>query len=160
MKHRVFIALGSNLGDRRANLRNAVASLPPEVHCLAESPVYQTPPWGFTDQPEFLNQVIEAETDLSPAELMIHLKKLETQLGRIPTFRYGPRLVDLDILFYDDCLIDQPNLTIPHPRLQERAFVLVPLADLTPHLQHPAIGLTVTELLANVDTHHVQRYEE
>ena len=130
MKHRVYIALGSNLGDRRANLRNAIDSLPPEVLCLEESPIYETPPWGFTDQPKFLNQVIKTETNLSPGELILHLKGIETRLGRNPSFRNGPRLIDLDILFFDDQVIQQPDLTIPHPRLHERAFVLIPLADL------------------------------
>ena len=160
MKHRVFIALGSNLGDRMGNLCNAVASFPPKVHCLMESPIYQTPPWGVTDQPEFLNQVIEAETDLLPAELMIHLKEIESKLGRKPSVRYGPRLIDLDILFFDDRIINQPDLTIPHPRLQERAFVLVPMAELAPQLRHPVSGLKISELLTNVDTEGVEKYFE
>ena len=158
MKHRVFIALGSNLGDRKANLHNAVASLPPKVHCIMESSIYQTPPWGIADQPDFLNQVVEAETDLSPAKLILYLKDIESKLGRKPTVRYGPRLIDLDILFFDDLVLNQPDLAIPHPRMHERAFVLVPLAELAPSLWHPVSGLRISELLNNVDIEGVDIY--
>jgi 2-amino-4-hydroxy-6-hydroxymethyldihydropteridine diphosphokinase len=154
----VTLALGTNLGDRPANLRAAVASLPPAVNGLAESPVYETPPWGVTDQPAFLNMVVRGTTALPPLELLRRLKQLETELGRQPGRRWGPRLIDIDILFYDDLVIDQPGLTVPHPRLPERAFVLVPLADLAPDLVHPRLGKSVRELLAGVDAEGVKRY--
>ena len=151
MSHTVYIALGTNLGDRAPNLRAALAALSPATRVLVVSPVYETPPWGYSDQPAFLNQVAQAETDLSPHELLADLKRLEGELGRQPSFRNGPRLIDLDILFYDDLVLDSPPLVIPHPRIPERAFVLVPLADLAPNLQHPVSGKTVRELLQAVD---------
>ncbi len=147
----VYLALGSNLGDRLANLQHAAASLPPQVTVLRASSVYETEPWGYRDQPAFLNQVLEVRTDLAPNALLWHLKRIEQKLGRRPTFRYGPRLVDLDILFYGDQVIDLPGLAVPHPRLAERAFVLVPLAELAPALRHPITGLTIQEMLAEID---------
>ena len=154
----VYLALGTNLGDRLANLHAAIAALPPGVTRLAESPVYETPPWGFTDQPAFLNMALKGETRLAPLALLAFLKKLETRLGRTPSLRYGPRKIDIDILFYDDLVLDAPELTIPHPNLHERSFVLIPLADLAPKLVHPVLGKSVRELLAAVDTTGVKRY--
>jgi 2-amino-4-hydroxy-6-hydroxymethyldihydropteridine diphosphokinase len=154
----VYLALGTNLGDRPANLRAAVDSLPPAVNFLAGSPVYETPPWGLTDQPAFLNMAVRGETALPPLELLRRLKQLEVSLGRQPGVRWGPRLIDIDILFYDDLVIDQPGLIVPHPRLHERAFVLVPLADLAPDLVHPVLGKSVRELLAGVNAEGVKRY--
>jgi len=149
--HRVYLGLGTNLGDRLANLEAAREALPPAVRLLSTSPVYETPPWGYLDQPAFLNQVVEAETDLAPLELLDYLKHLEIQLGRQPTFPYGPRRIDVDLLFYDDLVLKAPGLTLPHPRLAERAFVLVPLVDLTPDLYHPVERKTVRELLEGID---------
>ncbi|MCI0446540.1 2-amino-4-hydroxy-6-hydroxymethyldihydropteridine diphosphokinase [bacterium] len=152
----VFLALGSNLGDREANLRNAINALPPMVNVVRESPIYETEPWGFEDQPKFLNQVVEAETDLPPFELLSYIKKIETELGREPTFRYGPRLIDLDILFYDNLIIRRPTLTIPHPKLHERSFVLTPLADLAPDFMHPVLHKTIQQLLKNLNQEDIQ----
>ncbi|MEZ0396482.1 MAG: 2-amino-4-hydroxy-6-hydroxymethyldihydropteridine diphosphokinase [Anaerolineales bacterium] len=156
----IYLALGSNLGDRRANLQAALDALPPEVRLRRLSPVYETPPWGLTDQPAFLNMAAEAETGLPPLDLLSHLKRLETRLGRLPSVRYGPRLIDLDLLFYDDLVLDSPALTLPHPRLHERAFVLVPLADLAPDLVHPRLGQTVRDLLAALDTTGIVRCDQ
>jgi 2-amino-4-hydroxy-6-hydroxymethyldihydropteridine diphosphokinase len=154
----VYLGLGSNLGERRAYLLAAAAALPPPVKVLRASSIYETEPWGYRDQPSFLNQVIEAETDLPPLELLAHLKQIEANLGRQPTFRYGPRLIDLDILFYGDQAIDLPGLTIPHPRLAERAFVLAPLAELAPALRHPLTGKTILELAANISLSGIKIY--
>jgi len=154
----VYLALGTNLGDRPANLRTAIAALPPQVSVLVESPVYETPPWGVTDQPAFLNMVLRGETSLAPLALLAHLKALEVQLGRLPSIHYGPRLIDLDLLFYDDLVLETPGLTLPHPRLPERAIHLVPLPDLAADLIHPALHVTVRELLNAVDTRGIERY--
>ena len=154
----IYLALGTNLGDRMDNLRRAVAALHPTVHVTALSSVYETPPWGYTDQPAFLNMALAGETDLEPLELISFLKKLESELGREKTFRNGPRLIDMDILFYDDLIFNQNDLVIPHPRLHERAFVLVPLNDIAPDLMHPVLKRAVRDLLQDVDTKGVNRY--
>jgi 2-amino-4-hydroxy-6-hydroxymethyldihydropteridine diphosphokinase len=159
VSHRLYLALGSNLGDRLVNLQAAQAALLPSVRLLTASPVYETPPWGYLDQPAFLNQVLEAETNLSPEDLLDFLKRLEVELGRQPGARYGPRLIDLDILFYDDLVLQSPRLTIPHPYLHERAFVLVPLADLAPGLYHPVLGQTIGDLLKQVDQTGIYLYQ-
>jgi 2-amino-4-hydroxy-6-hydroxymethyldihydropteridine diphosphokinase len=154
----VTLALGTNLGDRPANLRSAIAALPPAVTVLEQSRVYETLPWGVTEQPSFLNMVITGETDLTPQELLKNLKELETRLGRIPSIHYGPRKIDIDILFYDALILDTPQLILPHPHMHERAFVLVPLAELAPDQIHPVMGRTIRQLLADVDTSGVKRY--
>jgi 2-amino-4-hydroxy-6-hydroxymethyldihydropteridine diphosphokinase len=156
----VYIALGSNLGDRRTNLQAAAQALQPSVRLLEYSPVYETPPWGYLDQPAFLNQVVKGETELSPGELLDLLKRLEVEMGRQKTVLNGPRLIDLDILFYDDLIVDTPQLTIPHPRMRGRGFVLAPLADLAPDLRHPRLGMTVGELLDEADRSGIVRYPE
>jgi len=158
MSHTVYLALGTNLGDRSANLQAAITSLAPGVGVVQESPIYETPPWGYEDQPAFLNMVLRAETELSPQELLSHLKKLETELGRRQSFRWGPRLIDLDILFYDDLVLDTPPLVIPHPRLHERAFVLVPLADIAPDFHHPVLHMTIQQLKDKVGDKGMVRY--
>jgi 2-amino-4-hydroxy-6-hydroxymethyldihydropteridine diphosphokinase len=147
----VFLALGSNLGDRQLYLTQALTLLPPEIAVERFSPIYETPPWGFADQPPFLNMVCQAETGLAPLELLDRLKFLEEKIGRQKTLRYGPRTIDLDILIYDSVVYHHPRLDIPHPRLAERAFVLLPLADLAPEFEHPALHKSIRDLLAQVD---------
>ena len=146
--HIVYLALGSNLGNRLANLKRAIAALPPQMEVQAKSQVYETPPWGFEDQPKFFNQVVKVKTYLEPELLLRHLKRLELALGREASFQYGPRLIDIDILFYDDLVLETPSLVIPHPRLHERGFVLLPLMDIAPDLIHPVKKQSVRELLA------------
>jgi len=151
MDHIVYLALGSNMGNRLANLKAAISNLTPQMNVKKKSSVYETPPWGFADQAAFLNQVVKVETYLKPEPFLGHLKRLEAALGRVPSFENGPRLIDIDILFFDDMVMDTPPLVIPHPRLHERAFVLVPLADLAPDLVHPVLHKPVSELLDGVD---------
>ncbi len=151
MPHLIYIALGTNMGDCLENLRLARQALAQSLGVLNASPIYQTPPWGYLDQADFLNQVVQAETDLSPVELLRLLKRLEGELGRQPGIHNGPRQIDLDFLFYDDLVLEAPGLTLPHPRIAGRGFVLVPLSDLAPDLRHPLTGQTVKEMLAECD---------
>ena len=155
-KEPVFLALGTNLGDREGNLSLARQALEPQVKIIHESPIYITPPWGYVDQPDFLNQVLEVRTDLEPLPLLHYLKRIEEDLGRLKTFRNGPRLIDLDILFFGQRVLAREDLWIPHPRLQERAFVLVPLRDIAPYFIHPLLNTTVEAMLGNLDTEGVR----
>ncbi len=150
-RHRVYLGLGSNLGDRELNLLEAVERLRLLGDVVKVSRPYETDPVGYVDQPKFLNAALRLETDLDPWALLGRLKAIEADLGRVETVRFGPRTVDLDILTYDDLVISDPGLTIPHPRLAERAFVLVPLAEIAPDLVIPGLGLTVRELARRVD---------
>jgi len=154
----VYLALGTNLGDRLANLRAAIHALAADVNVLAESHIYETPPWGYADQPAFLNMAVKAETSLGPESLLKRLQQIEVEAGREASFRYGPRKIDLDILFYDDLVLESETLTIPHPRLQERAFVLVPLADVGADVVHPVLGQTVWQLLFALDVRGIEPY--
>jgi 2-amino-4-hydroxy-6-hydroxymethyldihydropteridine diphosphokinase len=160
MTHNIYIALGTNIGERLANLRAAIQSLAPQFDLVAASRVYETPPWGYADQPAFLNMALHARTEASPAESLERLKQLEVELGREPGFRWGPRLIDLDILFYDELVLNTPPLVIPHPRLHERGFVLIPLMDIAPDLRHPIFGKTIRQLLADVDAGGIVPFAE
>lgn len=147
----VYIALGGNLGDRMANLEAAIAALAPRVAVLERSPVYESDPKYMTDQPRFLNMALAAETELDAPSLLVFLKSIEERLGRVPGERNGPRPIDLDIVFFGNDVIDLPDLTVPHPRLAERAFVLRPLADIASARIHPVTGLSVGEMLDALD---------
>lgn len=151
MNHNVYLGLGSNLGDRRANLQAALAAFPPQLEVLATSPIYETEPWGYRDQDEFLNQAVLVSTDLAPAELLVFLKGLEKQLGRVPTFKNGPREIDIDIIFYDDAVIEEEGLHIPHPHMAERVFVLAPLNDIAPDFPHPILQKKVSQLYLELE---------
>lgn len=157
-EHLVYIALGSNLGDRLANLQAALQRFAPQVVIDRQSSVYETEPWGYVDQPAFLNMAVAAKTSLEPDALLVFLKNIEQEMGRATTFRNGPRLIDLDILFYDELVLDTPPLVIPHPRLHERAFVLVPLADVAPEHLHPVLGETVLHLLMSINLNGITKY--
>jgi len=156
VNEQVFLALGTNIGDREANLCKARKALAPKVTIIKESPIYITPPWGFEDQPEFLNQVLEVRTKMRPGRLLAYLKRIEKKMGRLKTFRNGPRLIDLDILFYGQRVIERSKLCIPHPRLHERAFVLVPLQDIAPDFIHPVLNMTVETMLSKINTEGVR----
>lgn len=142
MDESVFIGLGSNMGDKAGYIRKALDMLDehPQVEVAAVAPLYLTAPVGYVDQDWFLNTVAEIKTTLEPGELLAALQDIETRLGRKRTIRWGPRVVDLDLLLYGREEIARPALTLPHPRMQERAFVMVPLADLAPDLILPGGG--------------------
>lgn len=156
----VFLSLGSNLGDRQKNLIAVENLLPPQVIVKERSPIYETEPWGYQEQPRFLNQVLSVTTSLSPWDLLTYLNDIEKSIGRKPSFRYGPREVDIDVLLYGDQEIVQENLIIPHERLTERAFVLAPLADLAPELILPGSKSTIAGILDKIETSDVYLFQE
>jgi 2-amino-4-hydroxy-6-hydroxymethyldihydropteridine diphosphokinase len=150
----VYLALGSNLGDRASNLRDARAALAPDFVIEAASSIYETEPAYVLDQPRFYNQVLRASTNLPPLAALRSLKDIEAALGRVAGVRFGPRLIDLDLLLHGTTTMDTPELTLPHPRLAERPFVLVPLADIAPDLVHPLLRTTMATLRDRLgDTH-------
>ncbi|MFC2068899.1 2-amino-4-hydroxy-6-hydroxymethyldihydropteridine diphosphokinase [Chloroflexota bacterium] len=146
----VYLGIGSNLGNRQANLINALDLLSRRLRVEKVSSVYDTEPIGNKSQTRFLNQVCKASTRLAPGELLVLAKGIELKMGRTFGKINTPRPIDIDILFYSDQIVKTTNLVIPHPRLKERAFVLIPLVEITPELVHPENGKTVTELLNSV----------
>ena len=143
-----YIGIGSNLGDREFNCKQAISLLRQKGTTVSkESSLYETKPWGVRDQPLFLNMAIEIETDLKPFDLLSTLKDIEKEMGREGTFLWGPRIIDLDILLYDDNIVDEKGLRIPHPHMQDREFVLRPLCEIAGDVIHPSLLLSIEELL-------------
>jgi 2-amino-4-hydroxy-6-hydroxymethyldihydropteridine diphosphokinase len=146
----VYIALGSNLGDRLANLQRALDLLPPDVRVEAISDVYESEPQPPAPPPAFLNAGCRVSTRLSPRELLVHLKRIEVGMGREPAPRWHPRIIDLDIALFDDTVIEEPDLVVPHVELIRRNFVLRPLLDIDPELRHPVTAERLADVLVRV----------
>jgi len=154
----IYLSLGSNLGDRAANLDRAIEALPEAgVLVLRRSSLYETEPVDFLDQPWFLNCVVEAETSLPPEPLLEALQGIERRLGSKKLIARGPRIIDLDVLFYGGSVVRTANIEIPHPRMADRRFVLEPLAELAPAFMHPILHATSAELLARTGDHSIVR---
>lgn len=143
----VYIGIGSNIGERQTNCMKAIEALKNKGITVKKiSSMHETEPWGLKKQPKFINMAVETETSMSPEELLSALKGIEEDMGREETVKWGPRIIDLDILFYDDIVIDMKHLRIPHPLLHERDFVLNPLAEIAPDKLHPTLNKTVNQL--------------
>ena len=160
--NRAFLLTGGNLGDRYENLQKALRLIKKNIGDITlQSSIYETAAWGKTDQPSFFNQVLHIQTQLPANDLLIELLKIENELGRIRDMRMGPRTIDLDILFYNDEIIETEGLVIPHPQIAYRRFVLTPMAEIAPFYIHPKLGIPVIELLENCsDKLPVQKIEK
>ena len=148
-KARVLLSLGSNTGNRLLMLTKAQEELERRGFCItSRSRIWETFPWGLTDQPRFLNMCISAETELSPEEMLMTVKNIEVLLGRTKNLKWGPREIDIDIIAIEGFVIDRPEFKVPHSHMHERAFVLVPLREIAPCFRHPVTGMTPDEMLS------------
>jgi 2-amino-4-hydroxy-6-hydroxymethyldihydropteridine diphosphokinase len=146
--NKVFLLIGGNMGDRLQNLHQAIALLSATCgQVIQQSVVYETAAWGKTDQPAFLNQALLLTTALTPHELITTILSVEEKMGRLRMEKNGPRVIDIDIIFYNELVMHEPHLTIPHPQLQNRRFVLVPLYEIAPQFVHPVFHKTIAQLL-------------
>jgi 2-amino-4-hydroxy-6-hydroxymethyldihydropteridine diphosphokinase len=162
MMKNVFLSIGTNLGNREKNLQQAIAEIHNSIgQVLMSSSIYQTEPWGFQAEEEFLNMVVKIESDFTPIVLLEKVLKTESEMGRVRgPEHFSSRLIDIDILLYDNIIVDKENLKIPHPLLQERRFVLVPLCEIAAELIHPALKRSFAELLENCkDRGKVKKYK-
>ncbi len=160
--NRVFLGLGSNIGNKRKNLINAIKLIDSHNHIEIKdiSKFYLSPPYGFEEQESFINCVIEIATDLTPFDLLKVLKEMEKKLGRKPTFRWGPRIIDIDILFYEDVIINEKELIVPHPDIQNRAFVLVPMVEIDSEFFHPLLKKTVYQLMNELNIRDIMQLKQ
>lgn len=147
----VYLSIGSNLGRREDNCLKALKAIEEKGMTIKKkSLLYETEPWGVREQPHFINMAVEIETDLPPNKLLQVVKEIEKGMGRTETYRWGPRIIDIDILLYDDLIYETSDLKIPHPFMHEREFVLRPLSEIAPNKVHPVLNKTISELLQNL----------
>lgn len=156
---KVYLSIGSNVGNRQQFIKLAVDRISDFCKTTAISSMYETEPWGKLDQPKFLNICLSIETSLQPKELLEKLKSIEADLGRVGTAKWAQREIDLDILFYEHLVLESPDPVLPHPRIEERAFVLIPLAEIAPDFIHPVLKKTIRELAENIDSNGVRKLE-
>jgi 2-amino-4-hydroxy-6-hydroxymethyldihydropteridine diphosphokinase len=147
---KVYIALGSNVGDSEKQIEQATSLLAEHLNNIQRTELYRSRAVGYTDQPDFVNTAVSGETTLTPEELLAFTQEIEQQIGRVQRFRWGPREIDIDVIFYDDLVQQTDQLTLPHPEFRKRDFVLKPLSDLNPQLKDPVTGRTVSGLLAEL----------
>jgi 2-amino-4-hydroxy-6-hydroxymethyldihydropteridine diphosphokinase len=148
----VFISIGSNLGDRKANCMGALDRIKEAgIEIKKISSTYETKPWGVAEQPDFINIAAEIITTIQPIELLNIFKNIEAVMGRKEGIKWGPRIIDIDIIFYDDIIFDSPELKIPHPLLHKRDFVLRPMSEIAPNKKHPLMNKTVKELSEEIN---------
>ena len=151
----VYLALGSNVGDSQANIEKAVELLGKPLEDIKCAPVYRSKAVGYTDQPDFLNTAVSGQTDLTPEELLKAVKEIEAEVGRTASFRWGPREIDIDIIFYGDQIIKSEHLTVPHPEYSKRDFVLKHLLDLNPSLKDPESAQSIKQVMSKLGTGHI-----
>ena len=151
----IYLGIGSNVGNSREHIKEAIALLGGSIRSIVQAPIYTSKAVGYTDQPDFFNTVVKGDTTLKPIDLLRFVKDIERSVGRIERFRWGPREIDIDIIFYDDVVMAKEILTIPHPRFRERDFVLRPLGDISPALIDPISKRTITELLGQLPEDNV-----